>query len=159
MPLFSVHIPASKGSQTKPYSSSKCGITGDIADVLFHSLVCIVHEHTDGIDCRQSLVGPCLSILLNSSKPLVIASWEHFALLWFSLWSVWIGAPYLWGLCRLTMSKAFTTTGRFGILCATRPVFTKKEMKGSEVWHTCFWQIRIVWLLVTFSYAFTKGIL
>lgn len=134
-------------------SSSRCGIMEDIADVLFYSLVCIVHEHTDEIHCRQNLAGPGLSILLDSSKPLVLASWEHFVLLWFSLWSVWIGAPYLWGLCRLTISKAFTTTGRCGshVPVTTRPVFTKK-WKVVRYGIVCAWKIHIVWLLLGYFF-------
>lgn len=111
----------------------------------------IVHEHTDGIHCRQSLARPRLSILQVSSKPLVIASWEHFVLLWFSLWSVWTGAVHLWELCGLTMSEAFTT-GRFGILCACgHQASFHKEMKGSEVWHSLFltnlYCLAVAWLL------------
>lgn len=83
---------------------------------------------------------------------LVIAFWEHFILLWLSLWSVWIGELYLWGLCRLTMSKAVITTGRFGILCTRgHQASFHKEMKGSELWHTLFltnpYCLAAVWLL------------
>lgn len=126
---------------------------GGIADVLFYSLVCIVHECTDGIHCRQSLAGPHLSILLDSSKPLVITSSEHFVLLWFSLWSVWIGAHTCedfadWQCQRHLQQQGDLESFRLG---QTRPDFTRK-WRVVRYGIVCSWPIYIVWLL--FGYFF-----
>lgn len=141
---------ASQGSQTKLFTVHPSVVSWGILQMSSFTLRSVLFMNTDGIHCRQSLAGPCLSILQVSSKPLVIASWEHSVLLWFFLWSVWIGAN-LWELCRLTMSEAFTA-GRFGILsaCGHQASF-HKEVKGSEVWHSLFltnlYCLAVAWLL------------